>query len=98
MYHLYNRDLRYNIKAFGDLVNTATPVHIKQDSVVHNVLAKFITMPGEKEDYTVSGSLLMNGGLKLKQAFAANGYNDEVRFFQDFGSRLYFMKETGTIS
>jgi hypothetical protein len=36
--------------------------------------------------------------LKLKQAFAANGYNDEVRFFQDFGSRLYFMKETGTIS
>jgi alpha-galactosidase len=55
-------------------------------------------MPGEKEDYTVSGSLLMNGGLKLKQAFAANGYNDQTRFFQDFGSRLYFMKETGTIS
>jgi alpha-galactosidase len=55
-------------------------------------------MPGEKEDYTVSGSLLMNGGLKLKQAFAANGYNEETRFFQDFGSRLYFMKETGKIS
>jgi alpha-galactosidase len=98
MYHLYNRDLRYNIKAFGDLVNTATPVHIKQDSIVHNVIARFVTMPGEKEDYTVSGSLLMNGGLKLKQAFAANGYNDQTRFFQDFGSRLYFMKETGTIS
>jgi alpha-galactosidase len=96
-YHLYNRDLRYNIKAFGGLVNTASPVHIKQDSIVHNVLARFVTMPGETEDYTVSGSVLMNGGLKLKQAFSGSGYNDEVRFFPDFGSRLYFMKETGTI-
>ena len=98
MYNLYNRDLRYNIKEFGDLVNTASPVHIRQDSIMHNILAKFVTMPGEKEAAAVSGSLLMEGGYKLKQGFGATGYNGEVRFFQDFGSRLYFMQETGTIN
>ena len=98
IYNLYNRDLRYNIKEFGDLVNTASPVHIRQDSIVHNILAKFVTMPGEKEAAAVSGSLLMEGGYKLKQGFGATGYNEEVRFFQDFGSRLYFMQETGTIN
>ena len=92
-YHFFNRDLRYNIKYFGDLVNTASPIHIRQDSLVHNLVAKLITMPGEKEDYVVSGSLLMNGGLKPKQGFGATGYNEEVRFFQDFGSRMYFMIE-----
>ena len=97
-YNLYNRDLRYNIKEFGDLVNTASPVHIRQDSIVHNILAKFVMMPGEKEAAAVSGSLLMEGGYKLKQGFGATGYNEEVRFFQDFGSRLYFMQETGTIN
>ena len=97
-YNLYNRDLRYNIKEFGDLVNTASPVHIRQDSIVHNILAKFVTMPGEKEAAAVSGSLLMEGGYKLKQGFGSTGYNEEVRFFQDFGSRLYFMQETGTIN
>lgn len=97
-YHIFNRDLKYNIKGFGDLVNTASPVHIKQDSLVHNLLAKFVTMPGEREDYVVSGSLLMNGGLKLKQAFGATGYSEEVRYFQDFGSRLYFMREMSTIT
>lgn len=96
-YHLFNRNLKYNIKEFGDLVNTASPIHIKQDSLMHNILAKFVTMPGEKEDCTASGSLLMKGGFKTKQAFSANGYNEEVRFFPDFGSRLYFMKETGNI-
>lgn len=98
IYNLYNRDLRYNIKEFGDLVNAASPVHIRQDSIVHNILAKFVTMPGEKEAAAVSGSLLMEGGYKLKQGFGATGYNEEVRFFQDFGSRLYFMQETGTIN
>ncbi len=92
-YHFFNRDLRYNIKNFGDLVNTAAPVHVKQDSLLHNVIAKFVTMPGEKEDYVLSGGTLMYGGVKLKQGFAATGYNEEVRYFQDFGARLYFMEE-----
>ena len=40
---------------FWRSVNTAAPIHVKQDSLVHNVLAKFVTMPGEKEEYTARG-------------------------------------------
>lgn len=49
------RQRQLYIKNFGDLVNTAAPIHVKQDSLVHNVLAKFVTMPGEKEEYTARG-------------------------------------------
>ena len=44
------RQRQLYIKNFGDLVNSAAPIHVKQDSLVHNVLAKFVTMPGEKEE------------------------------------------------
>ena len=90
-YSFNNREMRYNIKEFGDLVNTVSPIHIKQDSLIHNVLAKHVTMPGETEQYIASGSVLM-GGVKLKQAFAATGYNENTRYFQDFASRIYFME------
>ena len=95
VYHFTNRTLKYNVKEFGDLVNTIAPIHIKQDSLVHNMIAKFVKMDGEKEDYTVSGSVLNGCGIKLKQAFAATGYNNETRFYQDYSSRIYFMEESG---
>lgn len=91
-YHFYNRTLKYDIRGFGDLVNTVSPVHIKQDSLTHNIIAKFVKMDGETEDTYTYGDTLMYSGVKLKQAFASNGYNEEVRYFQDFGSRLYFME------
>lgn len=92
-YHFFNRFLKYNVKNFGDLVNTVAPVHIKQDSLAHNLVAKFVKMDGETEDCYAYGDALMYSGVKLKQAFGGTGYNDEVRFYQDFGSRMYFMEE-----
>lgn len=94
-YHFYNRILKYNVKEFGDLVNTVSPIHIKQDSIVHNIVAKFVKMDGETEDCYVYGDTLMYSGVKLKQSFSGTGYNDEVRYFQDFGSRIYFMDTEG---
>jgi alpha-galactosidase len=69
-----------------------SPIHIKQDSLVHDVVAKFVKMDGETEDYVISGDTLMYAGVKLKQAFGGTGYNNEVRYFQDFASRVYFME------
>lgn len=92
-YHFYNRILKYNVKNFGDLVNTAAPIHVKPDSLLHNVIAKFVKMDGETEDCDVYGDTLMYHGVKLKQAFAATGYNEETRYFPDYGSRMYFMEE-----
>ena len=92
VYHFYNRQLKYNVKNFGDLVNTVAPIHIKQDSFLHNMVARFVKMDGETEDIRAYGDTLMNAGVRLKQAFAGTGYNNEVRYYQDFGSRLYFME------
>ena len=92
-YHFYNRSLKYNIKDFGDLVNTVSPVHIKQDSLALDLIARFKKMDGEIEDCHVAGDMLMYHGVKLKQAFGGTGYNNEVRYFQDFAARMYFMEE-----
>ena len=92
LYHFYNRKMKYNIKNFGSLVNMISPVHIKQDSLVHNVAAKFVKLDGETEDFRAYGDTLMYGGVRLSQAFAGTGYNDQVRYFPDFGSRMYFME------
>ena len=91
-YHFYNRVLKYNIKNFGSLINTVSPVHIKQDSLLEDIAAHFVKLDGETEDCLVYGDTLMYNGVKLKQAFAATGYNEETRYFPDFGSRLYFME------
>ncbi|MBQ7507656.1 MAG: alpha-galactosidase [Lachnospiraceae bacterium] len=91
-YRFTNRVLKHNIKAFGDLVNTVSPVHVKNDSFLQGVLSKFVKMDGESEDYFVYGDLLMNSGIALKQGFASTGYSPEVRLFQDFASRIYFME------
>ncbi len=92
IYHFFSEGRKYNIKEFGDLVNTVAPFHVKQNGVIHNTIAKFIKMDGEKEEYLVSGDVLMSDGIKLKQAFAATGYSDEVRHFPDYASRVYFME------
>ncbi len=91
-YHFYNRPLKYNIKAFGDLINMVAPVHIRNDSLMQDMVAKFVKMDGETEDYHVTGDLLMESGVALRQAFVTTGYNESVRFFPDFGSRIYLME------
>ncbi|MBQ7840210.1 MAG: alpha-galactosidase [Lachnospiraceae bacterium] len=91
-YHFYNRKLKYNLKGFGDLVNMVAPMHVKQDSLLHSTIAKFVKMNGETEDLYAYGDTLMYGGVRLKQSFAGTGYNDEVRYYQDFASRIYFME------
>lgn len=93
VYSFYNRPLKHNVKEFGDLINTVAPIHIRQGSLLHGMVAKFVTMPGETEKYELSGSMLMNCGVRLKQAFAATGFSEEVRHFPDFASRLYFMEK-----
>lgn len=92
-YHFYNIAGSYDIREFGSLVNAASPIHIKQDSLLEKTAAKLLKLPGEKEDYKVSGAVLMHSGIRLKGAFTGNGYNQEVRLFKDFASRMYFMEE-----
>ena len=63
-----------------------------QSLAVSKVEGLTVKMEGEKEDFYACGDTLMYGGVRLKQAFGGTGYNNEVRYFQDFGSRLYLME------
>ena len=92
LYRFRSEAQRLNIKRFGSLVNTVSPIHVKQDSLIHNVIARAVTMPGEAEDALAAGEALMAAGVKLRPAFAGTGYDETVRFFADFSSRLYFME------
>ncbi len=91
-YHFYSRSIKYNLKDFGDLVNTVSPVHIKQGSALQEILSRFVNMEGEKEELTAYGDTLMCAGVALKPAFAGTGYNSDTRLFPDFSSRIYFME------
>lgn len=92
-YHFYNAPGNVDIRAFGGLVNTMSPVHIKPESWLMDVAAKVVKLSGEKEDYVAFGDMLMNCGVRLKQGYAATGYSDEVRVMGDFGARRYYMQE-----
>ena len=91
-YHFYNIERKRHVKPFGDLVNMIAPVHVKYDSLLHRTIDKFVKMPGEVEDYTTFGDVLMSG-VKLNSAFGGTGYDEHTRYFQDFESRMYFMEE-----
>lgn len=92
-YHFTNRQQIFNIKEFGDLINMISPVHIKKDSLAHNIIAKVKKMPGELEDTTAYGDVFNNAGIKLKPGFGSTGYDNEVRLFQDNASRMYLWEE-----
>ena len=91
-YKLYNIPMNVDIKQFGSLINTVAPIHVKQDSMLHNIIAKHVKMGGETESVTASGDLLMHTGVALTSAFSGTGFNEKVRVFPDFASRLYFIE------
>ena len=92
-YHFTNCRQEFNLKEFGSLINQVSPIHIRQNSLLHNAASALIKMKGETEDCVATGEMLMNGSVKLKQGFCATGYAEDIRFFKDFASRLYFMEE-----
>ncbi|SCW63828.1 alpha-galactosidase [Ruminococcaceae bacterium YRB3002] len=92
LYEWENRKLSYSILDFGSLVNTSAPIHIRADGHNHHILDRFVRMPGEDERHKMYGDAIMNAGVHLKSAFAAVGYDDQVRFYQDYATRIYVIK------
>lgn len=92
-YHVTNRKLQYDIRDFGNLVNAVSPIHVKQDSLLLDVIAKKIHLDGEIEDHHMYGDAIMYAGVRLAPGFAGTGYNKNVRPYTDFASRIYTMKQ-----
>lgn len=91
-YHFYNRVLKYDVRCMGDLINTLAPIHVKQDSCLHRVIAKYVKLDGEIEDITVSGAILNRVGVLLAQSYAGTGYAQNTAIYQDFDARMYLME------
>ncbi len=85
----------HTLSTFGDLVNAVSPIPLPKGSLRFQVAEQFYPIPGEEETYQVSGALLMHGGIRLKQGFCGMGFNDQVRLFQDFASRIYVLEARG---
>lgn len=51
----------------------------------------FVRMPRETEDYTLYGSLLNNGGIRLKSDFNGHNLDEDTRYYIDYSTRFYHM-------
>lgn len=91
-YRFYNIPEKHSIKVFGDLVNMVSPIHIKNGSFLQSLVSKYYKLDGEQEDYQLSGSMLNNAGIFLKQSYTGVGFDENTRLFQDFASRLYYIE------
>lgn len=91
-YHFFNTPEKIDIRVFGSLINQIAPIHVKEGGVVHNTIAHFVKMDGEQEDYKAYGDVMMYGGIQLKQSYVGTGFDSNVRYLPDYGSRMYFME------
>ena len=91
-YHFSVRRQNFDIRAFGELINHALPIKIKQDGLIHNLIADNISLKSEKQECEGTGGLFENAGVKLSQEFCGTGYDENARIMLDFGSRLYVLK------
>ncbi len=85
------RRQQIKVKEFGDLVNTITPIHVKQESLFHNMIDTFYKMESEQHEFTTSPEQLTTAGFYLPTGFCAIGYNEKTRLFKDFDSRMYII-------
>ena len=88
--------VEHNIHEFGGLINMLTPFHVNPNGWLVNLLSKHTTIPSEKEEYLVYGSVLNNHGLILNPEWSASGMNEGVRILEDFGSRIYLIYQHET--
>ena len=94
-YHLEGREMNFDVRDFGGLINYVAPFHIRQDGFLHRTIARFYKMKSESESHDMYGDAMMYAGVHLRSAFASGGYNENMRFYPDFGSRIYTIEKKG---
>ena len=92
-YHLEGRGMKFDLRDFGGLVNYVAPIHVKQDGFLHKLIAKFYKMNAETESHNMYGDAMMYAGVHLRSAFASCGFNENMRYYPDFGSRIYTIEK-----
>ena len=91
IYVFRNRLEKHNIKKFGGLINYVSPIRIKVNGKIHNLISRIYKIKGEKEVYMVNAEMLEHSGIRLFSQFAGTGFGSKVRVLGDFGSRIYLI-------
>ncbi|MCR4902698.1 MAG: alpha-galactosidase [Butyrivibrio sp.] len=89
IYHMTNFVNKLSVKDFGSLINTMTPVHVKENSMLQKLADRFVNMSGEKEDITATGGILNESGVFVKSGYGGTGYNGDTRIMRTNDARLY---------
>jgi alpha-galactosidase len=91
-YAVTPRRERMDIKLFGSLVNTISPIRLKNDGTLQRLVSETVHLDNELEYYIVGGDVLAYHGIVMNQQFGGTGYDKETRVVGDFGSRIYHLK------
>ena len=91
-YEVRKEDVSY--LRFGGLINTMTPIHVKEEGFLVTELSRHKALSNENYSGEISGAALLGDGLRLKQEWSGTGLNENVAVILDFGGRLYrFVKK-----
>ncbi|MCR5348222.1 MAG: alpha-galactosidase [Bacilli bacterium] len=83
----------HSLKTFGSLINQVSPVHIKEEGVLVNVLSRFRGLDAEGLKGEAKGCTLNAGALQIGRQWAGTGYDDSTRILLDFGARIYVFEK-----
>lgn len=88
----YDFEVRHediDLRRFGGLVNQVSPVHIKEEGALVNLLSKYKGLDSEKFSGAVSGLAMSSGALPFPQEWNGTGLNENLAVILDFGGRVY---------
>lgn len=95
-YRFTNRQQFYNIKIFGELIDEVSPIKFKKIGVrglIQKIVSGQYMIGSEKMQIDVYGDELTESGIALRQPFDGSGYENNVRYLGDLGSRIYIIEK-----
>ena len=90
-YSVKSVGLEHDVREFGSALNMVTPFYVNPKGKLVALLAKFVKMPADVDNYEVDVTQLENNGVRLNPQWSASGINEGVRVMRDFSSRLYLI-------
>ncbi len=79
LYHFLSRPTMMNIRPISGRMASLQPEPGKN----------YVRLKRETEDYTLYGSLLNHGGIRMKSDFNGHNLDEDTRHYTDYASRLY---------
>lgn len=82
LYHFHSRPAMMNIKPMKGRFTTYSE---------NEAAPGLVRMPRETENYTLCGSLLNHGGIRLKSDFIGHNLDEDTRYYIDYSTRFYHL-------